>query len=283
MQSSTKEATDKKNNQMLKRVITGCVGAVILIIVFFVSNTLVLNFAMALVSILSLYEMFVITKYIKHIELMVLSFVFAAAVPFLASTTTKVLMFLIFLLVFALFSMLVLNQNRYKLEQIGTIFLLSIIIPFFFSNIVFVRRLENGEVYFWLIFLGAWLNDIFALFSGMLFGKHKLAPTISPKKTIEGAIGGLIGTVLGFVVFTFVAKLIWNVDFIIWKMIILAVACVIAGVIGDLSASVIKRQFQAKDFGTLMPGHGGVMDRFDSILFVAPLVYCVLNFTSLIK
>ena len=141
MQSSTKEATDKKNNQMLKRVITGCVGAVILIIVFFVSNTLVLNFAMALVSILSLYEMFVITKYIKHIELMVLSFVFAAAVPFLASTTTKVLMFLIFLLVFALFSMLVLNQNRYKLEQIGTIFLLSIIIPFFFSNIVFVRRL----------------------------------------------------------------------------------------------------------------------------------------------
>ena len=66
-------------------------------------------------------------------------------------------------------------------------------------------------------------------------------------------------------------------------MIILAVACVIAGVIGDLSASVIKRQFQAKDFGTLMPGHGGVMDRFDSILFVAPLVYCVLNFTSLIK
>jgi len=133
---------------------------------------------------------------------------------------------------------------------------------------------DGGRLAIFITLLIASASDAFALYAGMLFGKHKLSPTISPKKTVEGAIGGLIGGgVVGLVM-----GLIIHMRFFghvpIWQMLLLGLIGSVAGQIGDLAASIIKRSTGIKDFGKIFPGHGGMMDRADSILFVAPIVYC---------
>ena len=128
-----------------------------------------------------------------------------------------------------------------------------------------------------MIFLAAWGTDTFAYCTGMLIGKHKMTPLLSPKKTIEGAIGGLVGTALLGVLYGFLIANKLRLDFN--PMVIFPIVCVVGGVIsmiGDLAASAIKRNFDIKDYGTLIPGHGGILDRFDSIIIVAPIVYLLI-------
>ena len=122
-------------------------------------------------------------------------------------------------------------------------------------------------------FVAAFCSDSLALFAGMLFGKHKLAPHTSPKKTVEGSIGGVLGAVLGMVLLRLLTslKLDWSV------VLALGVLGSVMGQLGDLSFSFIKREFSVKDYGNLMPGHGGVLDRFDSVLFVAPAFWLYLS------
>ena len=122
-------------------------------------------------------------------------------------------------------------------------------------------------------------SDTFALFAGMLCGKHKLAPKVSPKKTVEGAIGGLIGGMFGMAVMMFVGAAVISDAYLGPREVVLfgVIGCVISQ-IGDLSFSVIKREFGVKDYGNLLPGHGGILDRFDSVTFAAPAVWLVLQF-----
>ena len=129
-----------------------------------------------------------------------------------------------------------------------------------------------------LIFIGSWITDTCAYFSGMLFGKHKLAPTISPKKTVEGAAGGALGTMLVMTVYALCVKHFAAVNLNLPGVIILGILCGIFSQTGDLCASIIKREHGIKDFGHIMPGHGGVMDRFDSLIFVSPIVYYFISF-----
>ena len=119
----------------------------------------------------------------------------------------------------------------------------------------------------------AWLNDIFAYFSGYFFGKKKLCPEISPKKTVEGAVGGVVGDLILCLVLTyaFAAAMQLSVNWL--SLCIFLPIGAVASIFGDLCASIVKRQFGIKDYGNIMPGHGGVMDRFDSWVFVAPLLY----------
>ena len=134
-----------------------------------------------------------------------------------------------------------------------------------------------GAYIYLLIFIAAWVCDTFAYFTGRLLGKHKLIPEISPKKTVEGAIGGVIFTLIALVGYWAILKFTpINYDIPIWYMCILGVVLPIVSQIGDLLASSIKRQYGIKDFGYVFPGHGGVLDRFDSAMLVAP-VMCFIN------
>lgn len=145
-------------------------------------------------------------------------------------------------------------------------------IPFFSMHVVLTERSPYG-ILVWLILLTAFGTDIFAYFSGYLFGKHKLCPEISPKKTIEGSIGGTIGSVALCTAFSWV----FAPELLVHSIII----GVLGGVIsqfGDLTASIFKRKLGIKDYGNLIPGHGGILDRFDSILFTAPMVYYYIVF-----
>ena len=145
------------------------------------------------------------------------------------------------------------------------------------STVFLVRESAGGIYAVWLIFIAAWGCDTGAYFSGMLFGRRKLAPVLSPKKTVEGAIGGtIIATALG----AGFGLVLYNLGEIEANSIIMYATitfiCSIAGQFGDLAASAIKRQRGIKDFGNLMPGHGGALDRFDSIIFAAPIAYLML-------
>lgn len=133
------------------------------------------------------------------------------------------------------------------------------------------NNFELGKIYVWLIFIISFATDTFAYFIGYLFGKHKLIPKISPKKTIEGSVGGIIGSIVCCILFGYLFKL----DLV--HMVFIGSMGSIVAQLGDLFASAIKRYVGIKDYGKLIPGHGGILDRFDSVILVAPFVYNTIN------
>ena len=172
-----------------------------------------------------------------------------------------------------------------RFEHVCIALVSSLLIPMSICCITFTIRYcdsrtdifsrSNGVFIVLMAMLCAWLSDSFALFIGMKFGKHKLSPNISPKKSVEGAIGGVVCTTIVCMIIYFVfAKWYFKFDTIKWWMALIFIpfTCVM-GMLGDLAASVIKRNYGVKDFGTLLPGHGGAMDRSDSFLFTMPTAY----------
>ena len=162
---------------------------------------------------------------------------------------------------------------------VGFCFAHLILLRFLADTVVLTTPVGNmtlGCAFLWIMFLGTWSSDTFAYFIGSFLGKHKLCPTISPKKTIEGFIGGLIGTIV------VVTSLGWFLSFPIFLMVALGASIAIVATIGDLAESVIKRYTGVKDSGRIIPGHGGVLDRFDSVMFTAPLVYYFIKFFGLV-
>ena len=135
---------------------------------------------------------------------------------------------------------------------------------------------QFGLIYVILALCAAWIADTGAYFTGTFLGKHKLCPEVSPKKTIEGFLGGIASTIVVFFVFSLIYGSVAEVKVRYVWVIVIAAACAVISVLGDLTASILKRQCSMKDFGNIMPGHGGVMDRFDSALFTVPVFY-VLN------
>lgn len=174
------------------------------------------------------------------------------------------------ILTFTIIILLILTviKQDIKTEDIGITILGMFYVPFLLSNISNL----DGSIYIWLIFIISFGTDTFAYIAGNLFGKNKLSPNISPKKTVEGSIGGIMGSTLLAIIFALYFQL-----GSIWKIIILAITCSILSQLGDLVASKIKRSTGIKDFGNIMPGHGGVLDRFDSIIFTAPVIYYYVN------
>jgi phosphatidate cytidylyltransferase len=162
------------------------------------------------------------------------------------------------------------SHGKLKFSDTITVFTMAVYIVAAMNSILYVRDYgEGGKYLYLLIFIGAWVTDIFAYFTGFLFGKHKLIEDVSPKKTIEGSIGGIFFCSLFFVVFGLVIKYFFSGD---PNLIFLAISGVIISVIsqiGDLIMSVIKRHYNIKDYGRIFPGHGGMLDRFDSILAVS--------------
>lgn len=163
---------------------------------------------------------------------------------------------------------------RFRAEQVMTAFFCAFYAPVLFTFIFLTRNLPNGIYMVWMIFISSWICDTCAYLTGMAIGKHKLAPVLSPKKSIEGAVGGVVGSALVGAAFGYFAlERVFADQNVTW---IAAFICGVGAVIsqvGDLAASGIKRNHDIKDYGKLIPGHGGIMDRFDSVLFTAPIIY----------
>lgn len=159
-------------------------------------------------------------------------------------------------------------------RQIMSSFFCLLYGPFLLSFVSLTRNAPMGDVTVWLIFISSSICDVGGYAFGMLFGKHKLCPTLSPKKTVEGAVGGVLAAALGGLLYAlWVSSRGIAGSEILYLFPIFCGVCSILSMIGDLAASAIKRDHIIKDYGTIIPGHGGVMDRFDSVLFTAPAVY----------
>ena len=192
---------------------------------------------------------------------------------FFAQTHTY-FMITVILLLMALMFVYVFAFPKYTANQVMATYFSLIYAPVMLSFIFLTRELEYGVYLVWMIFISSWISDTCAYLVGVLMGKHKLVPQLSPKKTIEGSIGGILGSALVGALFVFflLDKTFGVNQFGVMLAIIGAIGSVISQV-GDLAASAIKRNHDIKDYGNLIPGHGGIMDRFDSVIFTAPMIY----------
>lgn len=278
---------------MKQRVITGVLGALFGLTVLAFMFTPVLGIVIAAVSLIASYEIQHVAK-IENKLLMIINRVLAAFMPFayeyklfskLPFPTYVIAIVYVIIMMFIMLG----NYKKTKFEDVVMSMFCGVIVPYVMSTITLLRNLclsrpdlfQQSHVFF-IIFtalLSAWLNDTFAYFVGRKFGKHKLAPNISPKKSVEGAIGGIVITMLFNLAFFFIFDyFFFKNDTIKWWMIpatSMFLSAISIG--GDLSASVIKRNFGEKDFGTIFPGHGGIMDRFDSYSFVMPMLYAIIS------
>ncbi len=190
-----------------------------------------------------------------------------------AGTDVESFYVLWFFLVSLLSMLLLFSPKHEKLEDAMVTMLSLFYIVFFSFHVFLVDGIAEYRILIWLIFITAFGTDIFAYFTGYAIGKHKLCPTISPKKTIEGAVGGALGSLILCAIFA---------KFFVPDLLLHCIAIgLLGGIIsqfGDLTASIFKRKMGIKDYGKLIPGHGGIMDRFDSIMFTAPLVYYYITF-----
>ncbi len=269
---------------MLKeRLISGLIGVVLFLVIFF-SEQLVLTAAVLLVIEIALWEMYRAVGIGQKYTLMIVGAFVPVFLLFDVFSGDQRKMYLaISVYLFIVFAVLLVRHVKYSFEDIAKFFTITVLISLFFSHIVWLRQGGNGLWNTFAVFVGAWLTDTFAYFTGRAFGKHKLAPVISPKKTIEGSIGGIIGTAASMLLYGFLVDRFAQVVPDYRNLLILGLVCGVVSQIGDLSMSAIKREYNIKDYGKIMPGHGGVMDRFDSVLFVAPLVYHFVAFLPIFQ
>ncbi len=264
---------------MAVRIIVGAIGLPLLFLTLYVFPSWALPFAISVISIIGVYEMLVATSFVKNKLLLIPTLIFSALVsPWVYFNIPYEFAYpVLFLYIFVLFSVALWNHKSITFGELAGTFFSGIFIPLALSCILRIMKWEYGVYLVLLPFICSWVSDTFAYFAGKFFGKHKLAPTISPKKTIEGSIGGLIGAVLGTVIFVLVCRTWFDYSPSIFP---LAIVGLIGGGIsqfGDLCFSYIKREFGIKDYGNIFPGHGGVLDRFDSVLFAAPAVEVMLT------
>lgn len=261
----------------LTRLISGAVLLALLIFVILTGGNVLLVFT-GLISVIGQYELYRTIKKEKSLP---------AVVSYLAGLVYLVLLFLgkedqLVLLSVVYFLLLmvvyVIRYPKFVIEQMAVFFLGFFYVNVMLSYLYQVREGKEGILTVWLIIISAWGSDTFAYCTGMLIGKHKLPSPLSPKKTIEGCVGGVIGAaLLGFVYGTIFKDSITEFSS---PQLLFAVAGAVGSVIaqiGDLCASAIKRNHEIKDYGKLIPGHGGILDRFDSIIFTAPAVFFLCN------
>ncbi len=168
----------------------------------------------------------------------------------------------------------VMRFPKYHANQVTAAYFSFFYAPFLLSFIDQTRNLPMGAYSVWLIFISAWGCDTCAYCVGVLFGKHKMTPVLSPKKSVEGAIGGVIGAaLLGALYAYLVVRRVYNQPMLVPTFVLITAVGALISMVGDLGASAFKRDHQIKDYGKLIPGHGGIMDRFDSIIFTAPVTY----------
>ncbi|MCR5355145.1 MAG: phosphatidate cytidylyltransferase [Lachnospiraceae bacterium] len=255
------------------RLISGIVLVIIALAVIITGGNVLLG-TMAVISLIGMYELY----RVFGIEKSLAGFVgYIACLVYYGDLLWKFLpehMILPIVFLIIMLGVYVFTYPKYKADQIMAgffgLFYVAIMLSFLYQT----RMLERGAYLVWLIFLCSWGCDTCAYCVGVLFGKHKMAPVLSPKKSIEGAVGGVVGSMLLTVLYCYIFRN--QMEMAQNEVYILAVVSGIGALIsmiGDLAASAIKRNYDIKDYGKLIPGHGGILDRFDSVIITAPIVY----------
>ncbi|WKY43591.1 phosphatidate cytidylyltransferase [Eubacteriaceae bacterium ES2] len=269
----------KKDNSSLRtRVITSVVGLPILIGILALGGVwLVVG-----VLILTLVGTLEFSSAINHLIIPRISYAFMLILSFLMVVTIKLdynfglpMLLICFIIMFCY----EIATGKLGIQRTGSMLLGIVYVPVMFSHLFLFETISRGIYYLWLIFVIAFVTDTAAYFVGRFFGNRKLAPKISPKKTIAGSIGGIIFAALAAMLYGNILRTYFDFDLAWYWYIGIGVLGSIAGQCGDLTASMIKRKAKIKDFSQVLPGHGGVLDRFDSIIFIIPIIYIFARLT----
>ena len=262
---------------MKQRIISAFFGIIVLVAVMLGGNV-IFDIAVMLISSMAIYEVISAIRIKRNSVMTLVSMLLPVVVMIVSHINREYIFSVVYLFIAVYLIMMLFNHGKYTFSEVARYIAVSVMITLSFIHISFVRAFDNGIICVFIVFIGSWITDTCAYFTGMAIGKHKLAPKISPKKTIEGSIGGVVGVTIIITAYTLICANIINMNVNIYSMIAVGLLSGVLSQFGDLCASIIKRENDVKDFGNIMPGHGGVMDRFDSFLFVAPALYYVLKF-----
>ncbi len=261
----------------LKRILTTVFGLPIVALLFVLGNQYVIGIAVLIASIISMYEYFEAVKkvskpiqwvgYLANIYIIGAMFLETEKLLHLVALSIPIIMLILFLNVIFTDMKITFKDVAYTL--VGIMY-----VPFFFMFLELIRKIENGKILFAYTFVVSWSTDIFAYLIGKHFGKHKFSK-ISPKKSIEGCVAGAIGAVIISVIYMVISNKFWGTEFSYGMIALISLGLSLLSQVGDFVASSVKRFVDVKDYGNLLPGHGGMLDRLDSLIFIAPFLYMI--------
>lgn len=267
------------------RSLTSALILAVMVPVLILSKYLIYPIALAIFAVMAVFELLRVIGVHKNYKISIPAYIMAVALPVLTHdmfldhnpelqknymlfAVATVFLYMLYIMALAVFS-----KGELRFSKIAEVFLSVTYVVMSFTALCLLRYITNGTWCFFLVFLSAWGTDVGAYCVGSLFGKHKLIPEVSPKKSVEGAVGGTVFAILLFMLYGFVVSKYTELTPNYLLLGIEGAVLSVISQIGDLIASLIKREYGVKDYGTILPGHGGIMDRFDSILAVSlPLV-----------
>ncbi len=258
-----------------KRILTALCGLPVVVLVLALGNTYVVDILLMIVAIICMHEYLSVIKKVSHpLEWIAYA---STVVIVIASFVTedlimKIVMYGLPFLILLLFSKVIITEMKTTFKDVAYTMLGIIYIVIFILFLALIRGLQNGKILIGYTLVIAWSTDICAYLIGRNFGKHKFSK-ISPKKSIEGAIAGVIGAVIMSIIYTWVISKFFQIEY---SMLFIGISSAILSIlsqIGDFVASCIKRFADVKDYGNILPGHGGMLDRIDSLIFLAPFAY----------
>ncbi len=263
---------------MKTRVIAAVALLPALLVVLLFAPKVCTAIVFALMAAVGAYELLAGTGAVKHVRLTVYTMVSSFWCVLWCGLDIGYGWLLLGVVLFwiALFAEIMASQGNLGLDKLAICFMGGVIVPLLLGSVVRIFFMQAGKVYVFIPFILAFLSDTGAYFAGLTFGKHKLAPTISPKKTVEGLVGGVLGAIVGMLIYCLILAVFLDMPVNYGIGAVYGILGSFAGVFGDLSFSVIKRQYGIKDYGNLIPGHGGILDRFDSMIVVGPLAEVLL-------
>ena len=261
----------------IKRLTSGLLGFPLVLIIFLLGNKIVVDVALTIIALLSIDEYFnAIKRVAKPVRW--LGYVTCFSIAFIHIIPGEYLNMVVTLsvptILIILFVQVIITNMKTTFKDIAYTFVGIFYVVFFIMFIAFINGMPNGKILIWYALFAAWGTDISAYVIGRHFGKHKFSK-VSPKKSVEGCIGGAIGAILLMLAYTYFANTYWGMNYSYLFIIGMGVILSLVGQIGDFAASSIKRFVDIKDYSNLIPGHGGMLDRIDSLIFLAPFAYAL--------
>ena len=261
----------------IKRITSGLLGFPLVLLILIIGDKIIVDVALSIIALLAMNEYFnAVSKVSKPVRwlgyLSCLSIALVHIVPKEYLSTIVTLAVPTILLI--LFSQVIATEMKTTFKDIAYTFIGIFYVVFFMMFVAFINGMQDGNILIWYAIIAAWGTDIFAYFVGKAIGKHKFSK-VSPKKSIEGCIGGTLGAILLMILYTYVANTFWGMNYSYLFIAGIGLILSLIGQIGDFAASSIKRSVDIKDFSNLIPGHGGMLDRIDSLIFLAPFAYAL--------
>lgn len=269
----TKKAID------FKRIGSALIGFPLVAIIMVIGNKYVISIGFAIIAMISMSEyLHAVSKKANPVNW--ISYVACALISLMCiieeAMYSNIILISMAIILLILFLQVIVSGMKTNFNDLTYTFVGIIYIAFFISSMVMLRNSLNGKILVWYVLFSGWATDVFAYAIGKRFGKHKLSK-VSPKKSIEGAIAGIVGAVIVTLTYTYFINMYTSVQYSYLTIALITVILSVVGQIGDFAASAIKRYVEIKDYSNLIPGHGGMLDRIDSIIFIAPFAYILLS------